>query len=1075
MSFEQNNIIREKKPFTPKNIIHPKEKKHYLNDNDNSTDSTDQHHEPKALLKIDKIIGNYTLTKQIDKSSYTKIFLAKHILTGEDVSIRIINKQLFKNDLLSMTRFNKELKIIKMIKHPNIIKLIEIIETNTKIYLISEYNPNNLLSYIESEKKLSENKARYFFQQLISALNYLHLMGISHRNIKPDNVLLDEKYSIIKITGFSVSTFCNPGSLLNSPVGTLIYAPPEMILSQKYDGELNDIWDAGIVLYAMVCGTLPFSQENNDININHIIEGFYDIPKDISSNCIEVIKACMECNPKNRITFDKLKDLNWIKYKNFNYTKGIDINKEKIIVDDVILHECKKYISENNQDILNKIKKSVIENKFDEFSSLYYLVFQKQIKNGYQSYINIKKNNNNIINYINLTNNSEENNSEKDEISNYSSHTHSNSFSSYLTYKNKMDFYNFNNYNKRKSNIVNKLYNSRTIRNTKNNRLTMNNINYSNFSLKNNNKLISPKNKTPMNKNHKKLLNRFKSTELNINKITSSPVHDKSSNTKIYTKKNHFISTPKFIYIKKKSKQKMENIFSVDKIKINERNFQYNNTNPNKEKKNENNRIDDIKKLNTLFVNRVNNNNNNYYIFQKKNNTTSEGFYLTSTGKKMYNNKARTNLISINKKNLFINVNNRDSIGEKNEKKEKNDNNVDRILMDDQPVMNFSVNFNSELLLNNNNKNKNQEFIQKDLSLNYNINKSKTLTKKPFMKHVKNAKSLKHLENYFETPKKITNNYINYNYNHKYDYIKNNYFAKVKSSYKFESASVVSDSFNKFIPQKKLLKPNVIRNTINDNDNYDNYYNATLYNEQKTLNKIRSFGGLRITAKKRENILPKFFDDNTVIQNDKKNIYNYNINTNNIKEKNDKKTYDRKTYDIKTKKNENKKCTINVNDNININESSNSMNDIGVLDLPCLKFCIFEELIEKISKILKRNKIKFCFINQNKIHCSGKCGDFFDIEIYNCKNSKNKKVTMNKKKTNVNNMYKNNNNRKINNKDIIQKMGYTSLGFTKSNNEKNLNEKEKQIKNKEMYFITFKSKKNDFRKINEKLINDILY
>ena len=521
----------------------------------------------------------------------------------------------------------------------------------------------------------------------------------------------------------------------------------------------------------------------------------------------------------------------------------------------------------------------------------------------------------------------------------------------------------------------------------------------------------------------------------------------------------------------------MENIFSVDKIKINEGNFEYNNTNPNKENKNENNKIDDIKKLNTLFVNRVNNNNNNYYVFQKKNNTTSEGFYLTSTGKKMYNNKARTNLISINKKNLFINVNNRESIDAKYEKNEKNDNNVDRILMDDQPVMNFSVNFNSELLLNNNNKNKNQEFIKKDLTLNYNINKSKTLNKKPFTKHVKNAKSLKHLENYFETPKKITNNYINYNY--KNDNIKNNYFAKVKSSYKFESASVVSDSFNKFIPQKKLLKPNIVRNTINDNDNYDNYYNATLYNEQKTLNKIRSFGGLRITAKKRENILQKFFDDNTIIQNDKKNIYNYNTNTstNNIKEKTDKKTYDNKTYDKKTKKNDNKKCTINVNDNININinESSNLMNDIGVLDLSCLKFCIFEEIIEKICKILKKNKIKFCFINQNKIHCSGKCGNFFDIEIYDCKNSNNKKVTMNKKKTNDNNMYKNNNNRKINNKDIIQKMGYTSLGFTKNNNGKNLNEEEKQIKNKEMYLITFKSKKNDFRKINEKLINDILY
>ena len=267
MSSELNNIISYKKSFTPKNIIYSKERKHYLNENEKSTDSTEPQYESKALLTTDKIIGNYSLIKKISKSSYTKVFQAKHIITGENVSIRIINKQLFKDDLLSMTRFNKELQIIKIINHPNIVKLLEIIETNTKIYLISEYLPYNLLSYIEKEKKLSENKARFFFLQLISSLNYLHLMGIAHRNINPENVLLDEKYTTIKITGFEVSTFYNKGSLLSSPVGTLLFAPPEMILSQKYKGELNDIWDAGIVLYAMVCGNLPFSQENQDVNI----------------------------------------------------------------------------------------------------------------------------------------------------------------------------------------------------------------------------------------------------------------------------------------------------------------------------------------------------------------------------------------------------------------------------------------------------------------------------------------------------------------------------------------------------------------------------------------------------------------------------------------------------------------------------------------------------------------------------------------------------------------------------------------------------------------------------------------
>ena len=1056
MSSEQNNIILEKKAFTPDNIVHPKEMKHYSNENDNSTDSTEQQIESKALLKTEKIIGNYTLTKQIDKSSYTKIFLAKHILTGEYVNIRIINKQLFKNDLLSMTRFNKELKIIKTVKHQNIIKLIEIIETNTKIYLISEYYPYNLLSYIKSEKKISEDKARFLFQQLLNALNYLHLMGISHRNIKPEIILLDDKYTNIKITGFGVSTFSNPGSLLSSPVGTLIYAPPEMILSQKYDGELNDVWDAGIVLYTMVCGNLPFSQDNQDVNINHIIEGFYDIPKDISTSCVEVIKACLECNPEKRITFNKLKDLSWIKCNNFNYVKGININEEKIIVDDIILHECKKYISANNQDILNKIKKSVIENKFDEFSSLYYLVFQKQIKKGYQSIFNINKKDRNhktIVKYINFANNSEDNNSEKDDLSNYSSHTHTNSFSSYLSYKNKMDF--LDNSNKRKPNIINQHKYSQTIRNTKNNRNNIINISSSNF--KNKNYLFSPKNTTINYKQyHKKLLNRLKTNELITDKVVSSPINKNilspinkiTSSPNVYKKKTHYINTPKLISIKSRSDQKVEKspktVFSMDKIKMNEEYYEEinKNTNPKIENNNnENTEINEIKPLHTLFVNRVSSINDNYYSTHKRKNKSSEGFYLNARIKRNLN-KARINLISINKKYLFIKVNNNENT------KEKNDTNIEKILMDDQPVTNFSINFNNTLLLNNT-KNIRNEYNSNELTLNNNNeSESNCLNKKTLTKNNKTAKSYKRLDYFFQTPKKPANiNYTNFDY--KYGILNNDNYLKVKSSHKNEFI-LISDSFNKFIPQKKKLRPSVLRNTINDN-----YYNTTLYNEEKTLNKIRSFGGMRITKRKTENNLQKIFSQNTVVRSKKKYISN-NLNLN---EQTDKKIINDNNNTIRKKKG--KKISV-----IKFNETSKLINDVKVLDLSCLKFCIYEELIEKICKILKKYKIKYCFINQNKIHCSGKCGDFFDIEI---NNFKTKNGVVNKKKTNNNiNIYKNNNNIIGNNNKIsVQKMGYTTLGF-KKNNGNNLNEKG-------MYYITFNCKKNDFRKNNTKLINDILY
>ena len=1043
MSSEQN--ISCKKSFTPKSIIYPKEKKHYLNEIDNSTESTDQKYETKALLKSEKIIGNYSLTKKLSRSSYTKIFLAKHILTGEDVHIRIINKQLFKNDLLSMTRFNKELQIIKTIKHPNIIKLLEIIETNSKIYLISEYLPHSLLSYIKSEKKLSENKARLFFHQLISALNYLHLMGIAHRNINPENILLDEKYTKIKITGFGVSTFCKGSSLLNSPVGTLLFAPPEMILSQKYKGELNDIWDTGIVLYAMVCGSLPFCDNNQDVNINHIIEGFYDIPKDISSNCVEVIKACLECNPEKRITFNKLKYLKWIKHKNFEYIKGININKEKIIVDEIILQECKKYISANNQDILNKIKRSVIENKFDEFSSLYYLVLQKQLKKGYHSIFELNKNNL-FLNYINITNSNEENNNDKEDISNHTPYIHTNSYSSFINNRNKLDFFDIsNNIN---TNIINKHMYYQTIKNFKN----RNNVaNLSSLNFRNKKYLFSPKNNINTKNNHKKVINKLKSSELKVNKIEITP--------KVYTKKTSFIEKPKFLNIKSKSNYKIEknitkfSFASAEKVKSpEEKNEKINNINNNNDKDNNlNNKNEDNPSLNTLFVNRVKNINNNHYCSKRKN-KSSEGFYINSKNNNCYNTK--TNLISINKRNLFININNNELI------KDKNENNIDKILMDDQPVINFSMNFNNTLLNNNknisnelnkeeltmnnfNNKNISNELNKEELTMN-NINKNETnyINKQSVLKiEKKNVKSYKRLDYFFQTPKKIKNDSNYFNYNHKYN-LKNNHYFKLNSSNKVNIS--ITDSFNKFFPTKKFIGPSALRNKINDQ-----YYNTTFYQEEKTLNKIRSFGGIKNTQVYQDNnYLQKHFGQNTF------SLKNKNVNSNNIII-NDKK-YSTKKENKKTEKNNIIHKNNIFSENINMNE---------VFDLSCLKFCLYEDLINKICKILKKHKIKYCFINHNKIHCSiNKAGIFFDIELKNFKTKKSNKNIIKKIEKNNINIYKDGGSDK-NNRKVLPKMGYTSSEIKKKNDNKS----------NELYYINFCCKANNFKNNYSNLIHDILY
>ena len=1031
MSILPSQIVLEKKSCTPKNIMHSKEKKHYLFENDNSTDSTDQQCETKALIKPEKIIGNYTLTKQIDKTSYTKIFLAKHILTGENVLIRVIDKKLFQNDLLSLTRFTKELQIIKIIKHPNIIKLLEIIETNSKIYLINEYLPNILLSYIESKKKLSEEKSLFFFRQLISALNYLHEMGISHRNISPENILLDEKYSIVKLTGFSVSTFCPPDELLSSPVGTLIYAPPEMILSQKYKGELNDIWDAGIVLYTMVCGNLPFSEANQDVNINHIIEGFYYIPKDLSQNCIEVIKACLESNPNKRITFNKLKNLKWLKGNNFSYAKGININEEKIIIDDIILQECKKYISTNNQDILSKISNSVKENKFDEFSSLYYLVFQKQVKKGYQ-----KSSNNKISNIYNLFNNLEGTKIRKENMSKYSFHTHSNLSSSFLLNRNKMiDVIDTS--AGQKNNLINENLFSKTIRNSKHHKSYI--INKSS-SYKNKNLHISPQNSNLILNNqnyYKKLLNRLKPSESKVRKIKSP---------KIYTKKTSFIINRAIsAFEMKNSTLNVNSINRIDKKvinknKISKEKFKKRKIESNNENSNSN--VIEIKTLNTLFVNRVKNIDNNFYELQKKKNKSGEGFYLSSKIK----NKTKSNFITINKKDLFMNVRN-------TQNNEKNDN-IDKILMDDQPVANFSINFN-KAILNGNIKNMTKNLYQNDLlRSNYDSNETECYnTQAIIKKQNKNAKSYKCLDSLYDTPKKLLNNST---YSNKFNLNFNlNKHFRVKSP--SNGNNFVSNSFYKLKPNKQFINSGALRNTV-----IEKHYNNTIYNHEKTLNKYKSLGGIRFDGKTTENKLEKKYSQNTFIFNNKNKIKN----NNKLLETSDKKISSCNKYYKKIKK----KIPISK-----ISKSTkNKCEDINILDLNCLKFSKYNDLIDKICNTLRKNRIKYCFINQNKIHCSGRTGLFFDIEIYEMNN---KMVNFNQTNMSNNiNFYKKNNISigNNNNKISVNKLGYTSFGFKKMN-KNNTSEDENE---KKLYYITFCNKKNDFidfKKKNNKLIQDMLY
>ena len=325
-------------------------------------------------------IGNYTLSSELGSGAFGKVVLGKHTITGEKVAIKILDKEILKKTPEDYELVKKEMSILKLVKHKYIIQLYEIFQTSKYIFIIMEYcEGKDFMDYILSKNYLPESEALKYFQQLINALFYLHSQNIAHRDIKIDNILLDHNKNL-KLIDFGLSTKYQDNKLLDQPCGTIVYSAPEVLEGKLYHGMLADIWSCGIVLYGMLCGYLPFSEDDDSVNKKNIIEGNYEIPDNISIPAKNLLKHMLDINPMTRYTLQEIKDHPWFKMNNFCLIQGIIIGYHKIPVDEDILDLCEKFNFDRN-----KIKFSVINNQFDEGSALYYLLVKQRSKNGIYS------------------------------------------------------------------------------------------------------------------------------------------------------------------------------------------------------------------------------------------------------------------------------------------------------------------------------------------------------------------------------------------------------------------------------------------------------------------------------------------------------------------------------------------------------------------------------------------------------------------------------------------------------------------------------------------------------------------
>ncbi|CAD8141859.1 unnamed protein product [Paramecium octaurelia] len=336
-----------------------------------------------------RIIGDYQLVKTLGVGTFGLVKLGLHQITGEKVAIKILEKERI-IEVADVERVSREIHILKLIRHRHVIQLYEIIETKKHIFLVMEFCDNGeLFDYIVKNEKLDEIEACRIFQELISGIEYIHKLNIVHRDLKPENLLLDHQNQI-KIVDFGLSNTYKQGELLKTACGSPCYAAPEMIAGHRYQSILVDIWSCGVILFATICGQLPFEDKHTSDLYKKILGGQYTIPSHVSQDGQQFLKGLLNTDPAKRFNLEQIKQHPWFRLYNRvqSIPQGIIIGYSRIPIDDAIVDQLatKGFSSDY-------IKKCLDANKHNNLTTAYFLILKKHLMNGGQSVADINSSN----------------------------------------------------------------------------------------------------------------------------------------------------------------------------------------------------------------------------------------------------------------------------------------------------------------------------------------------------------------------------------------------------------------------------------------------------------------------------------------------------------------------------------------------------------------------------------------------------------------------------------------------------------------------------------------------------------
>ncbi|MCO5586712.1 hypothetical protein L7F22_040654 [Adiantum nelumboides] len=296
-------------------------------------------------------VGKYEIGRTLGEGTFAKVKFARNTETGDNVAIKIVNKEkILKHKMVEQIK--REISTMKLIKHPNVVQLYEVLASKTNIYIVLEFvTGGELFDKIFHQGKLKEDEARKYFQQLINAVDYCHSRGVYHRDLKPENLLLDSQENL-KISDFGLSALpqqFREDGLLHTTCGTPNYVAPEVLSDKGYNGATADLWSCGVILYVLMAGYLPFDEQNLMTLYKKINKADFTCPAWFSSGARKLILRILDPNPLTRITVPEILQNDWFKK---GYTPAMFTEEERINLDDVdaVFNERAEHLVKEEKD-----------------------------------------------------------------------------------------------------------------------------------------------------------------------------------------------------------------------------------------------------------------------------------------------------------------------------------------------------------------------------------------------------------------------------------------------------------------------------------------------------------------------------------------------------------------------------------------------------------------------------------------------------------------------------------------------------------------------------------------------------